>query len=164
VRKILVDGLPFEPHDDQIVGVCKTLDGIDILIISATGSGKSGYFFMVLIVIIAINDNPQLCPSAKFKKDPAMIVLCPTNALEVDMVRQFSQPMIDNKLIPWQRDKMIRFGLTTVALNHDTIEEAQRLRQKDLWETARLGIAVILTNTEQLSSRGFAKLTYCKTC
>jgi hypothetical protein len=27
-----------------------------------------------------------------------------------------------------------------------------------------LGIAVILTNTEQLSSRGFAKLTYCKTC
>ncbi|KAF8237290.1 hypothetical protein L208DRAFT_1155826, partial [Tricholoma matsutake] len=78
--KILVDGLPFEPHDDQIAGVCKTLDGIDILIVSATGSGK--VFFMVLIVIIAINNNPHLCPSAKFEKDPAMIVLCPTNALE----------------------------------------------------------------------------------
>jgi hypothetical protein len=83
VRKILVDGLPFEPHNDQIAGVCKTLDGIDILIVSATGSGKTGYFFMVLIVIIAINNNPQLCPSAKFKKDPAMIVL-----LEGCQVRQ----------------------------------------------------------------------------
>jgi hypothetical protein len=40
---------------------------------------------------------------------------------------------------------MIRFGLTVVALNRDTIEEAQRLRQQDLWETAHTGIAVILT-------------------
>jgi hypothetical protein len=54
---------------------------------------------------------------------------------------------------------MITFGLTAVALNRDTIEAAQRLRQEDLWETARTGIAVVLTNTEQLSSRGFAKLT-----
>jgi hypothetical protein len=118
---------------------------------------------MVLIVIIVINKNPQLCPSAKLKKDPAMLVLCPTNALEVDMVRQSSQPMIDNKLIPWQRDKMIRFGVTAVALNRDTIEEAQRLRQEDLWETACTGIAFILTNTEQLSSRRFAKLIDDKT-
>ncbi|KAF8233408.1 hypothetical protein L208DRAFT_1186352, partial [Tricholoma matsutake] len=61
VRKILVDALRFEPHDDQIAGVCKTLDGINILIISATGRGKMGYFFMVLIVIIRINKNPELC-------------------------------------------------------------------------------------------------------
>jgi hypothetical protein len=86
VRKILVNALPFEPHDDQIAGVCKTLDGIDILIVSATGSGKTGYFFMVLIVIIAINKNPELCPSAKLKEDP---VFC-------DMVIL----MIDDKLIP----------------------------------------------------------------
>ncbi|KAF8239153.1 hypothetical protein L208DRAFT_1239175 [Tricholoma matsutake] len=142
VQKILVDGLLFEPHNDQIAGVCKTLDGINILIVSVTGSGKTGYFFMVLIVIITINNNLQLCPSVKFKKDPAMIVLCPTNALEVEM-----------------RDKMITFGLTVIALNRDTIEEAQQLHQEDLWETAHTGIAVILTNMEQLSLRGFAKLT-----
>jgi hypothetical protein len=76
----------------RLQGVCKTLDGINILIISTTGSRKTGYFFMVLIVIIAINNNLQLRPSVKFKKDPAMIVLCPTNALEVDMVCQSSQP------------------------------------------------------------------------
>jgi hypothetical protein len=69
VRKILVDSLPFEPHNDQITGVCKTLDGIDILIISATGSGKTGYFFMVLIVVIAINNNLTL-PICKIQERP----------------------------------------------------------------------------------------------
>jgi len=98
VWKILVDTLPFEPYDDQITGVCKTLDGIDILIISAMGSGKMGYFFMVLIVIIIINKNPELCPSAKLKEDLTMIVLCPTNALKVDMVC-FVILRIDDKLI-----------------------------------------------------------------
>jgi ATP-dependent helicase YprA (DUF1998 family) len=60
--------------------------GIDILIVSTTGSGKTGYLFMFLIVIIVINKNPELCLSAKLKEDPTMIVLCPTNALEVNMV------------------------------------------------------------------------------
>jgi superfamily II DNA helicase RecQ len=50
------------------------------------------------------------------------------------------------------------FGLTTVALNRDTIE-ARRLQQEDLWETVYAGVAVILTNTELLSSRGFSRLT-----
>jgi hypothetical protein len=46
--------------------VSKTLDGINLrLILSATGSGKTGYFFiMVLMVIIAIsNNNPQVSTS-----------------------------------------------------------------------------------------------------
>lgn len=86
VNDILEKSLPYPPHDDQVSGICKTLDGIDILIVSATGTGKTGFFYMAIMVIIAINNNPALCPSVKFKKDPAMVVLCPTNALEIDMV------------------------------------------------------------------------------
>jgi len=36
------------------------------------------------------------------------------------------------------RGKMIKYGLTAVALNQDTIEEAQRTRQEDLCGLALL--------------------------
>ena len=54
---------------------------------------------------------------------------------------------------------MIKYGLTAIALNWDTIEEAQHTCQEDLWTTVWASVAVILTNMEQLSSQGFVKLT-----
>lgn len=80
---------PHEPHDYQLEGVCKSLDRVDLLAISPTGSGKSGYMVMFMLVYMAIARAPSLCPAAGFKvKDPVMFVVCPTKALEYDMVRQ----------------------------------------------------------------------------
>jgi ATP-dependent helicase YprA (DUF1998 family) len=88
-RQILQDRLPYDPHDYQVDGICKSLDGIDLMAVTPTGSGKTTFLTGYMHVMLAILDNPELCPRAQFrvKKDPVMIVVCPTKALQEDMVR-----------------------------------------------------------------------------
>ncbi|KAJ6537599.1 hypothetical protein B0H10DRAFT_2246004 [Mycena sp. CBHHK59/15] len=66
-------------------GICKVLDGIDLVAVTPTGSGKTGYLFLSILVMIAIANTPSLCPSVKFPKDPAIVVMCPTNSIEQQM-------------------------------------------------------------------------------
>lgn len=81
---------PHEPHDYQLEGVCKALNGVDLLAITPTGSGKSGFMVMYMLVYLAISQRPDFIPAAYragFQvKNPAIIVLCPTKALEKGMV------------------------------------------------------------------------------
>jgi superfamily II DNA/RNA helicase len=88
VRKILLEALPtFEPHTYQMDGICKVLDGIDLVAVTPTGSGKTGFFFLTILVMIAIAANPSLCPGVTFPKDPVIVVVCPTNSIEQQMAR-----------------------------------------------------------------------------
>jgi hypothetical protein len=106
VRQILLDALPtFEPHMYQMDGVCKVLDRIDLVAVTPTGSGKTGFFFLTILVMIAITANPLLCPSASFPKDPAIVVVCPTNSIEQQMVSPsiLSEPGNLPKLLPRKR-------------------------------------------------------------
>ncbi|KAJ7178226.1 hypothetical protein C8R46DRAFT_1076150 [Mycena filopes] len=66
-RRILLEVLPtFEPHHYQIDGVCKVLDGVDLVAVTPTGSGKTGYLFLSILVMIALANTPSLCPAIKF--------------------------------------------------------------------------------------------------
>ena len=85
-RKILLQKPPFCPHDYQLEGISALLDGKDLLAISAMGSGKTGYIYMLMLTILAIIEQPSLCPSAEFPKKPAILVIYPTTALEEDQV------------------------------------------------------------------------------
>jgi ATP-dependent helicase YprA (DUF1998 family) len=91
-RKILSERLPFCPHDYQLDGITAIiffiLDGKDFLAISATGSGKSGYIYMLMHTILAILERPSLCPAIEFPKNPAILVIHPTTALEEDQVSE----------------------------------------------------------------------------
>jgi superfamily II DNA/RNA helicase len=83
-----VQTLPFEPHDYQIEGICAVLDGHDLLATMATGTGKTGYFTMLMLVMCAISKDETLALGGwTFPKDPAMIIVCPMKALQQDMVR-----------------------------------------------------------------------------
>ena len=42
-RKILRPQLPYDPHDAQIEGICKAIDGVDIMVLTPTGSRKTCY-------------------------------------------------------------------------------------------------------------------------
>ncbi len=44
VREILKSDLPrVEPHVDQVPGICKVLDGVDVVVaVTSPGSGKTG--------------------------------------------------------------------------------------------------------------------------
>ena len=65
--------------------ITRVLDGEGVAV-SATGSGKSAYIYMVMVIALAIIENRNLCPSACFPADPAMVVICPKTALEEDLV------------------------------------------------------------------------------
>ena len=87
-REILIERLPFCPHDYQILGVAHILDRQDILAVSATGSGKTAYIYMTMHIILAIIEQPTRCPLVKFPTKPAILVISPTTALEENHVRQ----------------------------------------------------------------------------
>jgi hypothetical protein len=88
-RKILKETpLQFEPHDWQIDGVCQSLDGVNLLAITPTGSGKTSYYIMYILVVLAIVKNPTLCLTAKYPENPCLIVICPTIPLQLEMVSE----------------------------------------------------------------------------
>ncbi|KAJ6456290.1 hypothetical protein C8R47DRAFT_1227926 [Mycena vitilis] len=69
VRQILLAALPtFEPHDYQLDGVCKILDKIDLVAVTPTGSGKTGFIFLSLLVMMAIEKRVLVSPSTRLKK------------------------------------------------------------------------------------------------
>jgi superfamily II DNA helicase RecQ len=51
---ILRNLLGFNPHDYHLEGVCKILHGTNVLAIIPTGGGKTGYFFMAMLLLRAI--------------------------------------------------------------------------------------------------------------
>lgn len=88
-RSIASRRLSWDPHDYQLEGACKALDGTDVLAIMPTGSGKTGIPLVYMLVAQVIADKPTLCPPglrSQFRPNPCMVVICPTKALERDMV------------------------------------------------------------------------------
>ncbi|KAJ7083420.1 P-loop containing nucleoside triphosphate hydrolase protein, partial [Mycena epipterygia] len=141
VRGILFSALPtFEPHSYQMDGICKVLDKVDLVAVTPTGSGKTGFLFLTILVMIAIAKNPSLCPSVVFPKDPAIVVVCPTNSTEQQM-----------------EENMAKLGIHALMINADTIAAA-RIRGENLWIKAREGISMLILGPEQLISKGFQDL------
>jgi hypothetical protein len=68
-----------------MTGFC-SLDGMDLLAITPTGSSKTGFYTMYILVALAVLQDPTLCPSAKFPANPCLLVICPTIPLQLDMV------------------------------------------------------------------------------
>ena len=60
------------------------MDGYDLLATTPTGLGKAGYFILLMLVVREIAADK--IGEKKFPKDPVMIVVLPTKALEEDMV------------------------------------------------------------------------------
>ena len=90
-RKFIKDTLrpllPYEPHDDQLAGVAKSLDGHHLIATARTGYGKTTFLVMYILMLRALAADPWLCsPPRQIAKDPAMVVVCPTIAIEDDMV------------------------------------------------------------------------------
>ncbi|KAI0361859.1 P-loop containing nucleoside triphosphate hydrolase protein [Trametes cingulata] len=145
-REIISGELGYSPHDYQLEGVCRALDGLDLLAITPTGSGKTGFLIMYFIVIRAVMKKPELCvnPPPHFRKDPVIVVVCPTLALEEDMDVKF-----------------ISAGISALVINKNTTDALRRVEAKDIWDRAPTTEALLLS-PEQLSSPGFEHLLKVK--
>ncbi|KAI0685041.1 P-loop containing nucleoside triphosphate hydrolase protein, partial [Cerioporus squamosus] len=142
-RSIITARLGYDPHDYQLEGICKSLDGVDLLAITQTGSGKTGFLVMYLLVMHTLmqTPSPRKLPS-HFRKDPAMIVVCPTKSLEQDMVSTIVSQGA---------------GLSTRVINADSTDKARR-RNLDIWAGVAEAVHVLLLAPEQLRTKDFEKL------
>ncbi|KAI1782679.1 P-loop containing nucleoside triphosphate hydrolase protein [Ganoderma leucocontextum] len=141
VRETLATHISYEPHDWQLEGVCKMLDGRDLVAILPTGAGKTSYFTMFMLMLVELSQNPSLRnPALPIPCDPCMIIVYPTNGLEEEQAHVF-----------------VNVGLKTLVINAETLSVA-RQSGEDIWLTARIGITMILLSPEQLSTRGFKLL------
>ena len=84
--------LQYEPHNCQIKGVCQSLDGINLLTITPTGSGKTSYYIMYILEVLTVINKPSLCLFAKFPKDPAL--LSAYNANHVTLLPVFDLSLV----------------------------------------------------------------------
>ncbi|KAJ7472481.1 P-loop containing nucleoside triphosphate hydrolase protein [Mycena latifolia] len=133
--------VPYIPHDHQLEGVCKSLDGQNLFAITRTGSGKTSYYILYILVVLAVVADPTLCPSATFPPKPCLVtVLCPTVSLQLEM-----------------EATMKNLGLKALAINAETRCEARRRHNQDLWFLARTEPNVILTGPEQLKTAEYEK-------
>ncbi|KAI0348728.1 P-loop containing nucleoside triphosphate hydrolase protein, partial [Trametes cingulata] len=142
-RQILASHLPYSPHDYQLEGVCASLDGSDLLAITPTGSGKTSFLSMYILVLLYFSENPSrhpFLPPARVQQRPCLLVISPTKALEHDVEKKFRLLDID-----------------TVVVNADTVDHARRHGQ-DIWKAAALAASVIILGPEQLKSPGFRGL------
>ncbi|KAH9910556.1 P-loop containing nucleoside triphosphate hydrolase protein [Epithele typhae] len=139
-RQIISARFGYDPHDYQLDGVTRALDGLDILAITPTGSGKTGFLTMYLVVMQAVMEQPLLLPSPPsrhFQHRAAMVVVCPTIALQVDMATKFTA-----------------CGLRPIVINKDALTTA---RPRNLWDDVP-DSDVLLVAPEQLDKKGFERL------
>ncbi|RDX45573.1 P-loop containing nucleoside triphosphate hydrolase protein [Lentinus brumalis] len=140
IRDIVRERLPYVPHDYQLDGVCKLLDGLDLVAVIPTGAGKTSYYVVYMLMLLELSKNPALAAGAKVPADPCMVMVYPTNGLEEEQAGVFEQA-----------------GITALVLNANTLSLGRRGGQ-DLWKGARTGVSVLLLSPEQLASPGFEGL------
>jgi len=92
VQRLISEAIPgFEAHNYQLEGVCKIHDGTDLIAVTPTGSGKKGFLFLTMIVVLAISKRPTLVPRDvrnKVPVDPAMVIVAPTISIELQKIQR----------------------------------------------------------------------------
>ena len=86
-RKVLRPLLSCDLYDDQLEGICKMIDGINLMAITCTGSGKTGYFTMYMLFLLAPSKDPRIVAPAKnsVPNNPVMVLVFPTNGVEEEV-------------------------------------------------------------------------------
>ena len=78
--------MPTDTHDFQLEAIGHLLDGDDVLLVIATGSRKTDMFIRAMHLIQYLATHPHILGNVTFPHDPAMVIVCPTKALEEEMV------------------------------------------------------------------------------
>ncbi|KAJ3718467.1 hypothetical protein C8R42DRAFT_585671 [Lentinula raphanica] len=138
---------PFQPHDYVLEGIASLLDGRDLIAITPTGSGKTGYIAYTALVVRELTRHPAKYPDVgdvmkKFPENPLILAICPTNYLEYQLLSQID--------------------LNTLVINSDTQKKAMKQGLPDLWRTAvnDLTISILVLSPEQLTSDQFSECTF----
>jgi len=123
----------------------------------ATGTGKTNTFICFMHVIQELSANPAICPEGvggQFPANPVMLVICPTNTLEAEMVCSMLASLARCELMFNQEEKMTASGLHARAVNRDTVQLAQK-DNMNLYKEIVTGATIVLVSPEQLLTQRF---------
>ena len=115
IRKTTQELLPFDPHGWSVDVVAKLIDQVDVLVRTATASGKTGIIAMLAVVLEKIGSDDTFSPrhyQRWFDRDPAILVICPTKCLEHNIVSSWTTQVL--------------FSLTRLKGNQVDVLENQR--------------------------------------
>ena len=149
-HKVLRLQLPCDPYDAQIEGICKAVDGVDLMVLTPTGSGKTGYLTMYMLLIRSLAANPGLVlPQIKrVFQNPIMVNVFPTNGVEEEMVRSYIYHHCLNA--NWTLIQECEFkshGLRAVTINVNTLSAAW-LWGENLWVAVREDVSMLCLSPE----------------
>ncbi|KAJ7572431.1 P-loop containing nucleoside triphosphate hydrolase protein [Mycena floridula] len=141
-RELLASCVPHPIHDYILEGVCKAIDGINLVSTVKTSGGKSGYFYCYLLLIQALTQLSTPCPLLlrKYSSNPAMVIVYPTKSLQEEMEIKFRN-----------------LKLSVLTINEDTLRDAIR-EKRDLWAECVKDVSILLISPEQLSTVSFDQL------
>ncbi|KAF9038842.1 hypothetical protein BDZ89DRAFT_1216541 [Hymenopellis radicata] len=151
-RKLARPDLNYDPHDYSLdVGV-KVLDGLDCVVRAACGSGKTGVMALLAILFKKLAADSSLYPpnpARPLVKDPIILVICPTNALEKDLEK-----------------KLCMFGIQAIAINA-VLAEKVRIDPNadgDIWDLAKEATVILLSpadvNQANAATASIARFPY----
>ena len=149
---------PIEPHDYQLEGICKVLDGVNVLATMATGSGKTGFYFFLMIAVLALSESKSChIENEAIPDNPCMLLISPIKALEQDMVNDAVVSLAPPDNVVFQAKNISGFGLNVLVINSDTCAAIWEQKQ-DLWIDAREGPNIIILSSEELQNNHFSHL------
>jgi superfamily II DNA helicase RecQ len=163
-RTILRPQLPYDPHDYQLLGICKAVDGKNVIALIPTGGGKTGFIGLYMKLLLSMRDDERI---SKARRDliplrPVVVVVVPTKGLGQEMVRRTALAARHSLIFSRQANTLQReYALETLAFDSDRLAQAA-LRGEDLWKRTE-DVHVLLLSPELLSRPAFASLLRVKT-
>ncbi|KAJ3911355.1 P-loop containing nucleoside triphosphate hydrolase protein [Lentinula edodes] len=145
ISRIVCLYLPYTPHDYVLEGIGHVLDRTDLVAITPTGSGKTGYMAFTALVVRELTLCPEKYPETaqaiqNLPKNPLMLTICPTNYMEYQL-----------------EENLAKMSLEVLIINEETTKEAHKKALPDLWRRAQddTRVSVLLMSPEQLHSKGY---------
>ncbi|KAF5319859.1 hypothetical protein D9758_018457 [Tetrapyrgos nigripes] len=135
--------LPYDPHDLSLDVTGHILEQKDVFLRTACGAGKTGIIALLAYILPDVCNRSALVPTFTpwYNKDPVILVLCPTDTLELDI-----------------EHKLKSMGVQATALNLEILKKAQNSEkqgaEREIWDAAKSS-RVILLSLELLSGDRF---------
>ena len=136
------------------------IDSVNLMALTCTGSGKTGYFTMYMLLLLALSKDLNIVAPAKksVPKNPVMVLVFPTNGVEEEMVSLTVYLIYLLKSHAGVQELEFKsHGLAALAINANRLAEA-RSHGSNLWELAREHVTMLCLSPEQLMSKGFLDL------
>ena len=128
LKKIIRSQVPWpaSPHDWQVTATACALNGLNQLVVTACGDGKTAAAYLPLLVLEALAANRALPRyGSRVPERPVMLIVTPLSDLGHSQVSETPFVTITVNHLPSQKvNKIKRLGIAAVALDVESIKNA----------------------------------------